>query len=479
MLGIRLLLAVVGLAVLSACNGISNGPNGGQNPPPPSTDSISGTVTFHGSPLAGATVTDFLTNNNVVFKVTTTDASGNYTFTGMKTTGDVPGEYQIYVNKAGYGFYPSVASGARVTRADYTGQYEGSGQAPSGLFFAVIDFVALPDSSVTGANFAAYDGSNPLVTLAATGQQISYGAGDDASAKKGVAWSAATRFTDNQDGTITDSLTGLVWLKDAGCLGSALWSNALTAANDLADGSCGLTDASTAGQWRLPNLIELESLIDVSSANPALPANHPFLDVSNGVYWTSTSYYGGVTGSSRAWTIRLGDGRYMNDSSDNIKASANNNVWAVKGAGSNGAIQLPATGFYLPYAAGDDGSVQSGVRLTAPRFLDNANGTLTDTMTGLIWLKQADCISGNWSDALAAVHALATGQCGLTDSSSAGAWRMPNRNELQSLADRMQTNQAQYFRLHLSRPRRLRVPGANLHQLRRGPLLLDVHHRRL
>ncbi|HEX8811446.1 MAG TPA: DUF1566 domain-containing protein, partial [Terracidiphilus sp.] len=326
--GIKLLLAVVGLAVLSACNGISNGPNGGQNPPPPSTDSISGTVTFHGSPLAGATVTDFLTNNNVVFKVTTTDASGNYSFTGMKTTGDVPGEYQIYVNKDGYGFYPSVASGARVTRADYTGQYEGSGQAPSGLFFTVIDFVALPASSVTGANFAAYDGSNPLVTLAATGQQISYGAGDDASAKKGVAWSAATRFTDNQDGTITDSLTGLVWLKDAACLGSALWSNALTAANDLANGSCGLTDASTAGQWRLPNLIELESLIDVSSANPALPMNHPFLNPSNGVFWTSTSYYGGVTGSSRAWTIRLGDGRYMNDSSDNIKASAANNVWA-------------------------------------------------------------------------------------------------------------------------------------------------------
>jgi Protein of unknown function (DUF1566) len=444
MFRIQWLLAVVCLGVLSACNGLSNGPNGGSNPAPPAPDSISGTVTFKGAPLAGATVTDFLTNNSIVFKVTNTDANGNYTFTGMSTTGDVPGDYQVYVNKTGYSFDPSVGTGARVTRADYTGQFEGNGLAPSGLFFSVIDFQALPDSPLTGANFAAYDGSNPLVTLPATGQQISYGTGDDASAKKGVTWSAARRFTDNQDGTITDTLTGLIWLKDAGCLGSAFWSNALTAVNALANGACGLQDNSTAGQWRMPNLIELESLIDASSANPALPTSHPFLSVSGGIYWSSTSYYGGVSGSSAAWTIRLADGRYMNDSNDNIKASANNHVWAVKGGG-GGAIELQATGFYLRYAAGDDGSFQSGVHLTSPRFIDNANGTLTDTMTGLVWLKEADCIRADWSDALAAVNLLASGQCGLSDGSAVGAWRMPNRNELQSLADRAQTNQAEYF----------------------------------
>jgi Protein of unknown function (DUF1566) len=445
MFRIKLLLAVVCLGVLSACNGISNGPNGGSNPAPPVPDSISGTVTFKGAPVAGATVTDFLTNNNIVFKVATTDANGNYSFTGMSTTGSVPGEYQIYVNKPGYGFYPSVGNGARVTRADYTGQFEGNGLAPSGLFFSVIDFQALPDSPLTGAKFAGYDGSNPLVTLPATGQQISYGTGDDASAKKGVTWSAASRFTDNQDGTVSDTLTGLVWLKDAGCLSSALWSNALTAVNALASGACGLQDNSTAGQWRMPNLIELESLIDASSANPALAASQPFLNVSSGIYWTSTSYYGGVSGSSAAWTIRLADGRYMNDTDNNIKASANNHVWAVKGGSSGGEIELQATGFYLPYEAGDDGSIQSGVRLTSPRFIDNANGTLTDTMTGLIWLKQADCIRGDWPSALGEVSLLASGQCGLSDGSAAEAWRVPNRNELQSLADRAQANQAQYF----------------------------------
>jgi hypothetical protein len=441
----RTILAIVSLALLISCSGIANGPNGGSNPPSPAEDSISGTVTLNCAPLAGATVTDFMTNTSTVFRTTATDANGKYTFSGMSVTGNVPGDYQIYVNQNGYGFYPSVASGATVKRADYTGQFLSTGGlAPSGIFFNVIDFVALPDSSVTGANFAAYDGTNPPVTLPATGQQISYVAGDDASVKKGVAWSAATRFTDNQDGTITDTLTGLIWLKDAGCLGSALWSDRLTVVNQLASGACGLTDGSADGDWRMPNLTELESLIDVPASSPALPTNHPFLNVSGGIYWTSTSYYGGVGGSDKAWTIRFSDGRYMNDTASNVKLTSMNVIWTVKGTG-GGAIKLQATGFHVPYAAGDDSTVQAGVPLIFPRFIDHGDGTIIDTMTGLVWLKQADCIRGSWSDALTAVNSLAGGQCGLSDGSTAGQWRMPNRNELLSLSDRAQTNMAQYL----------------------------------
>ena len=440
-------IALAALVLLTACSGVSSGPNGGSgNNPPPAPDTISGTVTFNGAPLAGATVTDFITNTNSVFQTATTDANGRYTFTGMQTTGNVPGEYQIFVNKAGYGFYPSVASGAKVTRADYTGQFEGNGVTDIAIYFTVIDFVALPDGSVTGANFAAYNGTNPLVALAATGQQTSYAPGDDASLHRGAPWIASTRFTDNQDGTIADSLTGLVWLKNAGCFSPTTWADAIAEVNQIASGSCGLTDGSTAGQWRMPNLNELESLIDVSQTNPALPPGNPFLNVSPAIYWSSTSYFGGQDGSPQAWTIRLTDGRYMNDSNANVKATANNAVWAVKGTGSGGGtVQLASTGFYVSYVAGDDGMYQTGVPLTSPRFIDNANGTITDTMTGLVWLKRADCITGQWSDAVAAVNALANGQCGLSDGSQAGQWRMPNRNELQSLSDRMETNHADYF----------------------------------
>jgi hypothetical protein len=93
-------------------------------------------VAFKGAPLAGATVTDFMTNTNSVYKTEITDANGNYTFTGMSVTGNVPGDYQIFVNKDGYAFYPSVGAGAKVTRADYTGQFLGNGLPPSGLFFS-------------------------------------------------------------------------------------------------------------------------------------------------------------------------------------------------------------------------------------------------------------------------------------------------------------------------------------------------------
>jgi len=442
---VRSMLLFASVAVLTACSGVANGPNGGIDPAPPAPDSISGTVTFKGAPLAGAAVTDFMTNTNTVFQTAITDANGKYTFTGMSVTGNVPGDYQIYVNKNGYGFYPSVSTGATAKRWDYTGQFLNSGGLPpSGIFFNVIDFVALPDSSITGANFAAYDGTNPPLTLGATGQQTSYAAGDDGSAKKGVAWSAATRFTDNVDGTVSDTLTGLIWLKDAGCLGSALWADGVTAANHLASGSCGLSDGSAPGDWRMPNLAELESLVDASASAPALSPGNPFLNVSNGIYWTSTSYYGGVAGSDKAWAIRMSDGRYMNDTSANVKATSMNVIWAVKGSG-GGATQLRATGFRVAYLPGDDGSVHAGVPLIFPRFIDHNDGAVVDTMTGLIWMKQADCIQGNWADAVMAVNSLGSGQCGLSDGSAAGQWRMPNRNELLSLSDRAQTNMAQYF----------------------------------
>jgi hypothetical protein len=436
----RLLLTIAVLGFLSACGGQGN--SGGNTDPadPPTPDSVSGTVTYNGTPVSNAQVTAFITNSNAIYQVTTTDANGNYSFSGMSVTGNVAGEYQFWATKKGYGFYPSVGNGAKVTRADYTGQF------PSiiAIYFTVIDYFALPNSPLTGANFAAYDGNNPLVTLAATGQQSTYAAGDDGSIEKGVAWNAATRFTDNQNGTVTDNLTGLIWLKDGGCLGTATWASGIAAVNQLASGACGLSDNSKAGQWRMPNLNELESLVDVSESDPALSAGNPFENVSNGIYWTSTSYWGGETGSPDAWSVRLSDGRYINDSTLNVKATSSNAVWAVRGAG-GGAIKLQSTGMYVPYVTGDDGSLQTGVPPTFSRWIDNGNGTITDTVTGLVWLKQANCMSGQWADAVAAVNQLASGKCGLTDNSVAGQWRMPNRREMLSLSDRMETNHADFF----------------------------------
>ena len=412
---------------------------------------VSGTIRFKGAPLAGVTVTAYATNYSTEYGVTTTDENGFYQLrlpawshgAAVPNPGD-NADYHLWASLPGYGFYPSVVPSltVNVTRADHTGDFQGNRVTDIGIYFTVIHYSALPGPQSTpgppliGADFVAYDGSNPVVSLAPSGQ-----AAADAVLRPLL---TTDRFADNQDGTITDTMTGLVWLKNAGCFNPSVWGDALAAVSALASGACGLTDRSAAGDWRMPNLNELESLVDVSNSHPALSAGHPFLNVSPAIYWSSTSYFGGQGGSPLAWAIRFSDGRFINDGSSNAKNFAYNQVWAVKGPG-GGLHQLQSTGQYVQYIAGDDGHIQSGAPLTYPRWLDRGDGTVVDSVTGLVWLKQADCIYQKWADVSAAVKAVASGQCGLTDGSQPGDWRMPSRAEMESLSDRMVNNHADFF----------------------------------
>jgi len=97
----------------------------------------------------------------------------------------------------------------------------------------------------------------------------------------------------------------------------------LTWCNDLASGSCGLSDGSSAGDWRLPNLYELESLRDMSRYDPALPSVNPFTNVQNGWYWSSTTY---APNTPFAWGVRLGDG-----SVSSLDKTSAYYVWPVRG----------------------------------------------------------------------------------------------------------------------------------------------------
>src|SRR5690242_11192606 len=67
---------------------------------------------------------------------------------------------------------------------------------------------------------------------------------------------AHAELKDNGDGTITDTVRGLVWLKDANCFDKKTWINAMASATGLHSGQCGLKDGSKAGQWRLPYITE-------------------------------------------------------------------------------------------------------------------------------------------------------------------------------------------------------------------------------
>jgi len=87
---------------------------------------------------------------------------------------------------------------------------------------------------------------------------------------------------------------------------------------------------------------------------------------------------------------------------------------------------------------GTDGT--GGTRADGPcfdntnRYVNCLNGTVTDTVTGLIWLQKADCFVYapsyvSYSDANKVAARLQAGDCGLKDGSSPGDWRLPTKDE--------------------------------------------------
>jgi hypothetical protein len=66
---------------------------------------------------------------------------------------------------------------------------------------------------------------------------------------------------------------------------------------------------------------------------------------------------------------------------------------------------------------------------TGNRFVDCGNGTVKDTVRGLFWLKNANCFGlQDWATANIKAAELGHGQCGLTDGSLPGDWRLPTLN---------------------------------------------------
>jgi hypothetical protein len=132
-----------------------------------------------------------------------------------------------------------------------------------------------------------------------TWQTTSYATGDDGDLGKGIDW-PNPRFADNGDGTVTDNLTGLIWLKNANCFGLRTWNDALSDCSGLNSGESGLTDGSETGDWRLPNRNELSSLLNSDFYGPAVPNTagtgqcadgDPFTNLLSGdLYWSSSTF---------------------------------------------------------------------------------------------------------------------------------------------------------------------------------------------
>jgi len=197
-----------------------------------------------------------------------------------------------------------------------------------------------------------------VICLPQTGQKVSYAAGDDGDLEQGIAW-PVPRFTDNGNGTVTDNLTCLMWTKDANLpRGYLTWQSALDYVAGMNAGTYpnfGYTD------WRLPNRKDFFSLIDHSQYNPALPEGHPFTNVQDTRYWSSTTY---ASYLGYAWIAPIWYGVVLADDK-----SGSSYVWPVRGNKPilNVGIDIKPGSFPNPINLESKGNVPVAI-LSSPTF---------------------------------------------------------------------------------------------------------------
>ena len=296
---------------------------------------------------------------------------------------------------------------------------------------AIAGAIDLPKTGQT----TCYDAEGTVISCQGTGQ--------DGDIRAGMAW-PTPRFTDNGDGTVSDNLTGLMWLKDAGCIGSAEWDYALKKVGELNTNpgkyACWEYNG-TYNDWVLPNVNELESLNNAEkNYSCTWLEDQGFVNVQSGdYYWSSTTdatsanYWPSVP-AWYAWAMDIRGSFLQRKRKDYYQY----HVWPMR-VGQTGSINIPKTGQITSYADGDDGDLQRGVEWPVPRFTENGDGTVTDNLTGLVWLKGACFQDKTWQEALDAITNFNDNPEGYEwcggYTGTYNDWRLPNKNELRSLTD--------------------------------------------
>jgi hypothetical protein len=128
------------------------------------------------------------------------------------------------------------------------------------------------------------------------------------------------RFVDCGNGTVTDSQTGLIWLKDPSCFSAMDYAAANNEAAKLHSGQCGLTDGSVTGNWRLPTKTEWTAVLMASCYIPGVPtlpdktgsgcydttaASQWATGLQASTYWSSSTT---SQNSAAAWFASLANG---------------------------------------------------------------------------------------------------------------------------------------------------------------------------
>lgn len=212
-------------------------------------------------------------------------------------------------------------------------------------------------------------------------------------------------FVVNSDGTVTHKTTGLTWMR---CAMGQTWTGSRCSGEPIL---YAYDDAVTLTQndWRLPNIAELQTIVERGSIEPALnrtifPNNTP-----NDMFWSSTPY---ANNASVAWVAYLFVG------------------------GVNGESQLRNT-FPVRLVRA---SSSLGIDPSTPdtEFTDNNNdGTVTHKRTGLMW--QRCSVGQSWMSSTSSCSGTAsiyTYDAALSLISTVAGyndWRVPNANELTSI----------------------------------------------
>jgi hypothetical protein len=122
----------------------------------------------------------------------------------------------------------------------------------------------------------------------------------------------ASRFTNNGDGTVTDMQTGLMWarcrqgLQGAGCDMDSSVATSKFSWNDALALNSATSDTVARTDWRLPNVKELQSLVETSCFNPTINVNvFPNAPSSSRKFWSASpvEYI-----DYRAWAIQFYSG---------------------------------------------------------------------------------------------------------------------------------------------------------------------------
>lgn len=228
---------------------------------------------------------------------------------------------------------------------------------------------------------------------------------------------AGTSYTDNGDGTITDNITGLMWIKARGS--KMTWDEAVAGAS--INRTAGYND------WRMPTIQELYSLILFSGKNgSSVFSTEGYIPFINTDYFDFE--YGSGVGNERVMECQDWSGtEYVSTTQHNQPTVFGVNFADGRSKGYKKYLPPRWTkkndALYVRYVRGNTEYGKND-------FKNNNDGTISDLATGLMWSEDDSKKGLNWKDALAWVKMK-------NDENFLGYddWRLPNIKELHSIVD--------------------------------------------